>query len=593
MAARIHIVLALALAACGGSDNGIPSTDADVGDGGTGDASPTCGINVTFEPPMPYAFPGARVRAVAHVSNAPGVLSYTWQIKRNGVTINFTNAAPDMSAVDFDASVAESYEAIVQIGGTSETCPVSPHTVNVLVPGANSTQVRMRVYPPPTVAAPPNEKLVLVNGGANMSIGVFTVDPGVLVNGAASAQAYVRFIPVVARDAYVETFTNSSGAFTVRVLNQPHDVLVVPLVAGFAPRLIANWLPGSNLMIDAGTAISGVVRDPGNNLLAGAQVQLVIGGVPTTLATTDGNGAFTVRASTTSGVASIEVTAASSTGLPRLVASSAAFDFGQQVQIAYDAGIAIRDVGGSVVRRSGAAQGSALVTIVGTFANAGTVTTGATVVAATGEVRASATALGTGALPMLRAPDELLFAVVSPSAGDVTMSPLDLRGAVPATIDAPPMTAAQVQLRNTSNAPLPGAIFEAVPRANLAMSGLGTVRVVADGSGNVTATLAPGATYDFHYSDPRGHETSRLAGPATEADKTAADLPAAYNLPKALEVKGALALAGNPQPIGNAAVQILCATCTGTARALPLAEGASSSAGAFAVAVADPGTMPQ
>lgn len=583
-------VLATALAACGGDFAGQPP-DAPVATDGGSDASPACAVNVSFEPPMPYAFDGARVRAVAHVSNAPGVLAYTWEVKRNGTVIAYDSAAPDMSAVDFDASIAESYEATVMIGGTSELCPVTPFTVNVLVPGANSQQYRVRVYPPAAMPAPPNEKLVLVSGGANMSMGVFTVDPGVVVTGTTSARAYLRFAPVAAPDAYVEAFADAAGAFSVRVLNQPHDVLVVPLVPGLAPRRVAGWLPGTNLPLTAGTAITGVVRDPAGAPLAGAQVQLAIGGVPTTLATTDATGAFTVRASTLAGTATVEVTAPAASGLPRLIASSAVFDLAQPVQVAYDGGLAVRDLAGAVVRRGGVAQANAQVVVVGTLATAGTVTAGTTAGAA-GEVRAHATANASGVLPVLRAPDELLSAVVALAPDDVTLSALDLRGAPPATVDVPALASHTVQLRNTSNVALPGAVLEARPKGALAMAGLGAVRVVADANGDALVALAPGAVYDLHYADPRGHEVGRLAGAITVEDQTAAGLPAAYNLPKAVELKGALALAGNPQPIGGAAVQILCATCAGTERLVPLAEGASSSAGAFAVPVADPGTMP-
>ena len=579
----------LVLAACGGAEGQI-NPDGNLSDASVNDAQPGCAVNVTFEPPVPYAFPGAKVRAVAHVSNAPGVLTYTWDVKKGTQPIAFTSSAPDLSAVEFDASMADAYQTTVIVGGSTVSCPVTPHGVNVLVPNANSKQVRLRVYPPASVAAPPSEKLVLVNGGANMTVGVVTVDPGVLVNGTATTQAYLRFIPVASRDAYVETFSSASGAFNVRVLNQPHDVLVVPMVPGFAPKLVTNWLPGANITVDAGTAVSGTVRDPAGQLLAGAKVQLSVGGVPSTLATTDGAGAFTVRASALAGAATVDV--AGPAGLPRLTATSSAFDFGQPVQIEYDAGLAIRDVGGAVVRRGGVAQGNARVAIVGTIATAGRVTTGATIASAGGDVYAQAIALGSGALPSLRVPGELLTAVVSPQLGDVTMSAIDLRAGVAATIDAPPMTPVVVQLKNQANAVLPGAVFEAVPKAPLAMSGMGGVRAVADASGTITADLAPGATYDFRFVDPFGHDLTRVAGPAIETNKTSAFLPGVYNLPKGIEVKGSLALAGNPQPIGNAAVQILCASdCTGE-RAYPLATGASSSAGAFAVPVADPGTMP-
>lgn len=583
--AMTRVVILAALAACGGADASGPG---DAGtDGTVSDSGPTCGVSVTFQPPMQFAFPGSRVRAVAQVDGSTGVLAYSWQVKRNGTPITFDNAAPDMSAVEFDAAIAESYTASVDV----PSCGDGTGTVNVTVPGANTTQVRLRVYPPSSVAAPPNEKLVIVSGGANMSVGVVSVDPGVMVNGTTGAQAYLRFIPLVARDAYVEAFSTTGGQFGVRVLNQPHDVLIVPLVAGFAPRLVTSWIPGMNLPLDGGTLVSGVVRDPQNNLLAGAKVQLTIGGITSTLGTTDANGAFSVRTSMTTGSSTIAVTPPATSGLPRLVATGA-FDLAQAVQVKLDAGIAVRDLAGAVVRRGGVPQPNAFVAIVGTFPNAGTVTTGALVVNATGEVRATATANGSGVLPALRAADEQLFAVVSPATSDVTMAPIDLRGAVPVTVDAPTMVSRTVQLRNSTGTPLAGAVVEAIPKATLAMSGAGIVRAIADGSGNATALLAPGATYDLHYVDPRGHESGRMAGPRTVQDQTA--LPATFDLPKAVEMKGSLALAGNPQPIGSATIQVLCAVgteCTPATRPFPLAEGASSAAGAFAVAVTDPGTM--
>ncbi len=577
------LVIAIVLAGCGGSDAGQPITDSNpAGDGATGDGSPGCGVSVTFEPPMPFAFPGSRTRAVVHVSNAPGVLMYQWQVKRNGTTITYDPAAPDNSAVEFDTAIAAPYETMVMISGTSQQCPSSPFSVNVAVPGANSTQVRLRVYPPPTVAAPPSEKLVLVSGGADQTAGVVSIDPGLIATGTATTQAYLRFIPLAARDAYIEAFSGATGTFSVRVLNQAHDVLVVPIVAGFAPRLVTGWLPGSNLTVDAGIAVTGTVRDQNNALLAGAKVQMTIGGVPTTLATTDVNGAFTVRSSVTTGAATIEVTPPATTGLPRLVASSAAFDFSSSITVAYSAA-QIRDLSGSVVKRNTVAQPGAQVIVTGTIANAGTIGG----VAATGEVRASGTANGAGVLPSIRAPDALLSAVTMISPADFGVATLDLRAGVPATVDAPPMVAAATQLRNLAMAPLPGAVFEAVPKGALGMTGLGTIRVVADGSGNVTTQLAANTIYDLHLSDPQGTSAPRTVSDVTTVDAT-------YDLPKAIRISGSLTLSGNPQVIGNAAVQILCAvgaSCVGTARSIPLAEAASAADGKFSVGVLDPGTM--
>jgi hypothetical protein len=580
-----HLLLVV-LAACGG-DLSSANPDGNPSDSAVSDGPPSCGVTVDFDPPMPLAYTGSRVRATAHVVDAPGVLGYTWTIRKNTTPIAFEPAAPDMSAVDFDVSVADSYEALVHVAG-SDPCPSTPYFVNSTAPNANTTQIRLRVFPPSGIAAPPNEKLVLVNGGGNASIGVVTIDAGQVFTGTTGAQAYVKFIPVAARDAYVESFTAANGAFSVRLINQPYDVLVVPIVAGFAPRLFTSWLPGSNLTLDGGTVITGHVTDHTDASLATAKVQLVVGGVPATLATTDASGNFSLRTSVTSGAASIEVTAPSASGLPRLVASGTLG--AGAITIDYANTIAIRDLAGSVVRRGGIAQQNAQVTIAGTFANAGTVS-GGLAATANAEVHASAVANGSGSLPTLRAPNQLLSAVTTID-NAATLAPIDLRGAVPATVNAPPLATINTRLTNATGTALDGAILEARPKGVLA--GANEIRAIANASGDITAALAPGGTYDLLLVDPRGHEELRMAAPRREADKTSADVLSVYALPGAVQIKGTIVVGGTQQPVGNGAVQVLCAIgaeCTGTVRALPLAEGASSSTGQFAVAVFDPGTM--
>jgi hypothetical protein len=581
-----HLLLGV-LAACGGGGPSSIIVDGSPSDSAVSDGPPSCNVTVDFDPPMPLAYMGSRVRATAHVVDAPGVLGYTWEIRKNTTPITFAPAAPDMSAVDFDVSMADSYEALVHVSG-SDPCPATPYFVNSTAPGANTTQIRVRVFPPSGIAAPPNEKLVLVNGGGNASIGVVTVDPGQMFTGTTGAQAYVKFIPVAARDAYVESFTAANGAFSVRLINQPYDVLVVPIVAGFAPKLFTSWLPGSNLPLDGGTAITGHVTDHTDAALANAKVQLVVGGVPATLATTDASGNFSLRTSVATGAASIEVTAPPASGLPRLVASGTLG--AGAITVDYANTIAIRDLSGSVVRRGGVAQANAQVTIAGTFASTGTVS-GALSATASGEVHASALANGSGVLPMLRAPNQLLSAVTTID-NAATLAPIDLRGAVPSTVDAPPLAIINTRLTNASGTVLDGAILEARPKGVLA--GANEVRAIANASGDITAALAPGGTYDLLLVDPRGHEDLRMAAPRRESDKTSADVLSVYALPGAVQIKGKIVVGGTQQPISNGAVQVLCAVgveCTGTVRAMPLAEGASSSAGQFAVAVIDPGTM--
>nr|MBA3821220.1 carboxypeptidase regulatory-like domain-containing protein [Deltaproteobacteria bacterium] len=288
-----------ALAACAG-DAGA-GDDAPINDGGGTDAPAGCGVFLTFDPEVVLAGPASEVRSIANVSGAPGVLAYSWQVKRGGVDVAFALAQADGSAVTFAAPTAGPYTVMVAVDAPGAFCPTAQGTVNVGVPGGNVGQVRLRVIPPPTVSAPPVEKLVLVTGGASFSLGTVAVDPGVVATGhvrmaATGVPAYLRFIPLGGRDAYVETFAGADGAFSARVHNQLHDVLIVPSVPGVAPRLVAGWAPGTAVLaVDAGVAVTGTVIAPGGGPVANAKVQLTVGGEPSTLTTSDGSGSFSVR----------------------------------------------------------------------------------------------------------------------------------------------------------------------------------------------------------------------------------------------------------------------------------------------------------
>nr|MDQ3370658.1 carboxypeptidase-like regulatory domain-containing protein [Myxococcota bacterium] len=354
----VGIALALAcggLAAC--ADQSGSGDDAPIGDAGT-DALPGCGVFLTFDPPVVLAGPANEVRAIANVSGAPGVLTYTWQVKRGGADVAFALAQADGSAVTFAAPTGGPYSVMVAVDAPGAFCPTAQGTINVGVPGSNVSQVRLRVIPPPTVTAPPLEKLVLVNGGASFSLGIVAVDPGVVATGhvrmdATGVPAYLRFIPLGGRDAYVETFAAADGAFAARVHNQLHDVLIVPSVPGVAPRLVTGWTPGTAVLaVDAGVAVTGTVTAPKGGPVAHAKVQLTTGGVPSTLTTTDSSGAFSVRSVPVASGASLAITVTPpiASGLPRLAAASAGFTLGSGIQVTYDAGLGLRDLGGTVVQ---------------------------------------------------------------------------------------------------------------------------------------------------------------------------------------------------------------------------------------------------
>jgi hypothetical protein len=587
-AALALALIAAGLPACAGS---LGSSDDD--GGGVPDAGTGCTAFISFEPAIPVAAPGAVVRANATVEGAPGVIDYAWSVASPSGPLATSPAQADNSAITFPATAPGVYVVTLDVGAAI-ACPTVQTPLNVLAPGANQAQLRLRVTPPASANVPPFEKIVAVLGGADFSLGTVALDPGVTAtatvqSGGTGVAAYVRLMPVAAKDAAVEAFTNSTGGFSARVLGQPHDVIVIPTVAGYAPRRARDWVPSTpTIAVGAGATVTGVVRGPGGLPLAGARVQLKIGDVPSTLATTTATGAFTVLAEPDPGeVIAVDVMPPAGSGLPRLSARSAtAFDLAQPFQIDY-AQLALRDLAGATIRRQGAPVPGAKVVVVGTLAAAGTVTAGATQVAAPGVVRIAATANGSGVLPAALAPAQPLSAVVEVAAGDHAVTAIDLTSATPAAIDAPPAVSIATQLRSPDGTPIADAVLDALPVGPLALAGATSVaRARSGANGQLSASLAAGAHYDLRVHDPVRARGAPLSARAVSSQAVAAS----YTLRPALTATGKLLLQGSPTPVGGAAVELLCSTCSGLERSLPIAEGTSQPDGTFTLVVPDPGT---
>ncbi len=590
-ARRAALALAAAgLAACGmGSDVG-PGDD----DGGTPDAGPPCSVFVSFEPMSPIASPSTVVRANATVSSAPGVLDYAWTVMFEGAAVAVTPAQADRSAITFPATEPGVYAVQLGVGGGGG-CPTVQAPLNVLAPGANQALYRLRITPPPSADVPPFEKLVAVAGGANFTFGTSALDPGVLAagnvrSGGAGVAAYLRLMPAAAKEAAVEMFTDAAGGFAARLLGQSHDVIAIPTAPGHAPRLIEDWHPSTPAIdVGAGATVTGVVRGPAGGPLAGAKVQLRVGDVPSTLATTTAAGAFSLQVEPDPGaVIAVDVTPPAGSGLPRLLAQSTTmFDLAQPFQIDYAGSLALRDLAGATVRRQGAPVPGARVIVVGTLAAVGTVTAGGAPAAASGSVRITATASGAGVLPSALAPARSLSAVVEAAPGDHAVTAIDLTSATPAVIDAPPAVPIATQLRRPDGTPIAEAVIDAVPAGALALAGVTSVlRARSSAGGQLTANLAAGGRYDLRVHDP----VHARGAPVTQAGVTAQTIAASYTLGVALIGTGKLLLQGSPTPVGGAAVQLLCTQCTGLERSRPVAEGTSRPDGEFTLVVPDPGT---
>ena len=563
------------LAACGGELDGVSP------DGGGNDAGSLCNVYITFEQPIPPAGPGELMHAIGNVENAPGVLTYNWRVIFDE-SEDITPILGQPGNITFPVVNPGIYRVTLRIEGSINPCTDGEAAETVSPPNANMQSYRIRVIPPASANIPPLDKRTTITGGGNVERSQ-ALDPGIGTSGNIGGEGYVKLIPAASPTAFIDAFADGSGEFNTRALQIPHDLLVIPKSQAVAPQKLADWFPGDAIALVTGTPVMGKVLAPGGGNLIGAKVQLMIDDVPSTLATTNSTGNFTVLAVPKPGATiRIDVTPPATSGLPRLVASSTAFDLGQQLDVQYAAALGSpRDLLNVLIRR-GSALPNAKVSIVGTLPASGTVDG----IAATGEVRIVTKASATGRLPSVLAPARPLSAVIEPTPGDVAVTAIDLTSAVPAAIDAAAMVAISTRLQQNASTPLPGAQLDAIPVGVLAQANVPTVRFTAGAAGAVTGSLASGGNYDLRFSDPG----ARVAAKTDDRNKTAAQIAAVYTLPAAIEIRGTLTILGTSTPIPNAAVQILCATCTGVEADRPIAETASGPSGDFKLAVPDPGT---
>ena len=548
-----------------------------------------CDVAIMFTPSAPLT--NMEVRASSIVVNAPGVLTYDWHITQGGMTVPFSDALPAHEDIAFTPLTAGTYHVTLAVTG-SVSCPVATGDLNVTDGGAGSLKVRLHVTPPPDLDVPPIDKRLVIPGGGDLDISPVTLDPGVRGSGSVTLggtglAAYLRLAPAGMPDAVVETFSSASGAFSARLRDEPHEVLVIPTDATLAPGRFAAWNPGDPAMqLPAGDTLAGVVRDGAGNGLGNAKVQLVIDGVPSAIGTTTGTGAFTLHAATVPGVpATVIVTPPAGSGLPRLEATDT-FSLSQQIVIRY-AAFPIRDLGGVHIRRGGVAQPGAKVSFVGTDTGGGTVTVGAVVASATAVVRVTATADGTGQLPATLVPGLPVAAVVAVAPGDLAVTPLALGTTVPTDITAPAMVPFSTRgLSPTTGTGIDGVTLDLVPRAELADAGAPVLHFVGTATGAITGQLASGGHYDARWSD-----RDSGSAPRVDLDVTATNLAGAYTLPRALFLTGELAVPGSANPVPRAAVQVLCRDCVGVDHDRPIAETSSDALGTFAIALPDPGPM--
>ena len=575
------LVLLCVLAACGGGRDYGSGADASGGGDGAGNPdAPGCSVVLAFDPQQPVADPVAPVRAQARVFGASGVTMFNWiVIDPDNLDVTTTSQSTDGSMVDFVAAKAGSYQVRAQVtAGTF--CPDGFAVLPVTQAGAHQADYRVRVTPPSGAGAPPQESIIQVQGGADVTRDL-VLDPGLAVNGsvkngATGVAAYLRFMPVSTPNNFVETFSAAGGGFSTRLLGQNHQVLVVPMVAGLAPALVSWTVSTTTLNVSAGNAITGTVKDGSGAALAGAQVQFTSGGVPSTLATTAADGSFTVRTSlATSATFDVTVSPPAGKGLPTLSATGA---FGNNVAIQY-ANTAACSLATSRLQNGAVPGDNTHVTFVGTIAIAGTIG-GA---AALGTVKIATTTDGNAHFPAVLVPRAVLSAVIGDPPG-LGVKAVDTTACPAQTITAPGGSGAVGTIVDANGANLAFGMVEATPVGDLALAGAPQIVATADGNGRFSLSLAAGGHYDVTFSDPHAH-----SAPLALSNVLDSDVPTTALLGKALKLSGNVSVLGNANPVINASIQVFSLTAGPSSS--PLAETASTQTSTYAVGIPDPGTM--
>jgi hypothetical protein len=357
--------------------------------------------------------------------------------------------------------------------------------------------------------------------------------------------------------------------------------------------VVDNALPADltgPLAVDDGIEVTGTVTDPGGDPVAGARVQLTVGGAPSTIGTTSGGGTFSLRARA-GGPVDVSVTPPEASGLPALeVTNGQAIADGGVLAIQYDAGLDVRTVSPVLRETDGStpAAGARVTFIANPIDGAGTITLGGTDLSAEGVLVRTAQANGAGVIP-----DQVVTAtrydvIVEPGAGApageaVHFAPLDLRTGqgAPASLRLAAPGHITGTVVDAAGAPVEGARLAAVPTGLLA-------RATAAGG---AATTGADGTFDLEVAADGSYQV-RIDGPGSagrvllSADESDGALSAA--LPPTLRLGGELTIAGGNR-VEGALIQLQCLGCGPDGGPAVVAEAVSDASGAFSMLAPDPG----
>ena len=589
-------------------------------------SGPECSMSFSAAPSVPVR--GERVVVTAYVtSDANGFHEYDWSLAFDGQPVAFDVTSAGGDVIEFTADRSGVYSIGLQGHVGELVCDGSAHPINAVEEGARSQRFVLRVVPAPgsPSAPPPQDKSIELFGGtAEYNLGPLTLNPGIEVSGAAldpdgqPITAYLRAWPSEAGQPepgaaplLSETFAGEGGLYHAHLLDVPHDLLLVPtapdLPASYARGVRVDEIPGLT-RIGAGNQVAVTVADGSGVPVAGARVTLVAGGVPSSVAETDGAGAATVRVNG-DGALSLSVEPPETSGLPQLelAASDGAVlaAGGGAIAVRYAASPPARTVSPEVRLADGAtaAPGSRVTWIAHPLAAAATVSIdGGDPHQATGLVRRAAEAGAGGAVPEMLLPAAAYDVVVEPpvdAAPDteaVSVAAVDLAPGEPAPavlgLAAPAVVRGQVKIPVGSDgaefAALPGVLVQAAPRGLLVGATRAGASARTDADGRFALRLAGGGAYEIEVDGAsRGQGRARWNAVAPAAGATA-DLDTTF-LPRVLRATGLLVVEGGLGPAGGAHLQLFCTGCGPDGRSVPVTETVTDATGGFELVAPDPG----
>ncbi|GAB4565831.1 MAG: hypothetical protein Tsb0020_17010 [Haliangiales bacterium] len=603
-----------ALSACGSSDDG--------GGAPSPDASPSIDCSMRIElAAQQWIAPGPVVaRGVIDIQGSAGFESFRWQVRFQDEPL--TIADSDADEISFDAVEPGPYTIILAGDVDGRQCYSASETVNVAPSDGELVGYRLRFVPRGDQLAPVQTLGRVLPPAIDYDVGTVTLDPGLPISGKVERDdgtpvaAYLRVMPAdVVAAPFVETFTDpDSGAFSLRLEDGRYDVLVVPSGDEDAPALLSGVSVAEleRIALPASALVSGALTDPLGDALGGARISLRTGGVPSAVAVSDDQGAFSLPAQLAlaqlDSDAALTVVPPEASGLPWLTLSSSdtlatALMSEQALDVAYGPGLQTLALSPTINATDGAAAAGARVTWIARSDEPPMDTAGALVmptgdaIPMSGTTRLSATAGADGVVPEVRLPVAIYDVIIEPAAGadagedgHVTVRTVDLvADGAPGALSLAAASVLRGSVIDADGAGLSGIRVTAAPRALLAQIPGASASAISDADGSFALPLVGGGAYELTFDAP-DRRYGRLRVPVLVP---AVDSPAPLGpvtLARAARVTGRVTTASSSAGIAGVNVLLFCApdetsaVCASATGDQPLAEAVTDFDGRFVLA---------